>query len=185
MNLDVLAPDINRCEYEFVPTDEKTILYGLGAIKGLGEAALNSILEVRNESGEFKDLFDLCKRIDLRKVNRRVLESLIRSGALDALGPHRAAMMSALSIALQAASQHSKDRETGQGDMFGSRVDSEESVAQYPEVPEWTEDHRLEGEKDTLGLYLTGHPIARYEAELQSITHGNIASLDGSRRFAR
>jgi len=181
MGLEVLAPDINRCEYEFVPTDDKTILYGLGAIKGLGEAALNSVLEVRNESGEFKDLFDLCKRIDLRKVNRRVLESLIRSGALDGLGPHRAVMMTALTVALQAASQHVKDRETGQGDMFGSTADSEESVTQYPEVPEWTEDHRLEGEKDTLGLYLTGHPIARYENELKRITDGNISSLDGSK----
>jgi len=181
MNLEISAPDINRCEYEFVPTGESTILYGLGAIKGLGEAAINSILEVRKESGVFEDLFDLCNRIDLKKVNRRVLESLIRSGALDSLGPHRAAMMSALSVALQAAGQNSKNLETGQGDMFGSTDEPGESVATYPEVPEWTEEYRLEGEKDTLGLYLTGHPIARFEKELTGITDGTIAELDGSK----
>jgi len=181
MGLDVQPPDINRCEYEFKPTDDKTILYGLGAIKGLGEAALNSILEVRRESGEFRDLFDLCKRIDLRKVNRRVLESLIRSGALDQLGPHRAAMMSALTTALQAAGQHSKNLEAGQSDMFGASVAADKEVATYPDVAEWSEEHRLEGEKDTLGLYLTGHPIARYEQELAGITDGTLASLDGKK----
>lgn len=179
MKLDVEAPDINQCEYEFVPTDDKTILYGLGAIKGLGEAALASILAIRDREGKFKDLFDLCRRIDLRKVNRRVLESLIRSGALDRLGPHRAAMMSALTTALQAAGQHSKNQETGQADMFGSGDGSVDPVTRYPEVQEWAEDHRLQGEKETLGLYLTGHPIARYENELAGITDGSLSSLDG------
>ena len=181
LGLEVQPPDINRCEYEFIPTDKKNILYGLGAIKGLGEAALNAILEIRNSDGPFKDLFDLCRRIDLRKVNRRVLESLIRSGAMDQLGPHRAAMMATLTTALQAAGQHTKNLETGQGDMFGSSAVEQEVVYSFPETPEWTEEHRLEGEKETLGLYLTGHPIARFEKELSGITDCSISDLDGKK----
>ncbi len=176
MQLKILSPDINRCEYAFVPLDDNTILYGLGAIKGLGLSAIEAILEVRNKAqaepgrGDqpFKDLFDLCKRVDARKVNRRVLESLIRAGALDALGPHRAAMMASLDKALAAADQHAKNRNAGQEDLFGAVHDTIPEN-QFLEVPAWSEELRLEGEKETLGLYFSGHPIQRYEAELARI----------------
>jgi DNA polymerase-3 subunit alpha len=183
MGLAVSAPDINRCRYEFVPVDEKTILYGIGAIKGVGESAIESVLEAREQGGAFADLFDLCARIDLRKVNKRVLESLIRAGALDELGTHRASLMASLATALQAAGQQSKNDEAGQSDLFGG---AEVKVMEhhYVEVPEWSEDQRLEGEKETLGLYLTGHPIARFENELRQIVHATISDLDGSKERA-
>ncbi|MEK7207783.1 MAG: DNA polymerase III subunit alpha, partial [Pseudomonadota bacterium] len=176
MKLTNLPPDINRCEYHFVPLDNTTILYGLGAIKGLGQAAIDAILQNRNEHGQFKDLFDFCKRIDLRKVNRRVLESLIRAGALDGLGTHRAALMASLNAAVAVADQHSSNLETGQVDIFGMSQASTDAQV-YESVPEWSEDQRLEGEKETLGLYLTGHPIARYADELEKITDATLANL--------
>lgn len=172
----VLPPDINRCAYEFKPTDENTILYGLGAIKGLGQSAIEAILGVRNVDGPFTDMFDLCRRIDLRKVNRRVLESLIRAGALDELGVHRASLMASVNIALAGASQHSRDQETGQVDLFGGSAVASEPQ-RYVDEPEWTDEKRLEGEKETLGLYLTGHPISRFEEELALITNATIAEL--------
>lgn len=176
MRISLLPPDINRCEYHFVPVDDMTILYGLGAIKGLGEAAIEAILQERNREGPFKDLFDFCQRIDLRKVNRRVLESLIRAGALDGLGTHRAALMASLSRALAAADQHTRNRDAGQVDLFGAAVTPTE-IHVYEDVAEWSEEQRLAGEKETLGLYLTGHPIARYADELKRITDATIAEL--------
>jgi len=176
MKLNILPPDINRCEYHFVPVDDATIFYGLGAIKGLGEAAIDTILGERNRGGPFKDLFDFCQRIDLRKVNRRVLESLIRAGALDGLGTHRAALMASLNKALAIADQQSRNRDAGQVDIFGNAVTPAETHV-YEITAEWSEEQRLEGEKETLGLYLTGHPIARYAEELKRITDATIAEL--------
>ncbi|MEW6330107.1 MAG: DNA polymerase III subunit alpha [Pseudomonadota bacterium] len=179
MKLNILPPDINRCEYHFVPVDDNTILYGLGAIKGLGAAAIEAILQERNREGPFRDLFDFCQRIDLRKVNRRVLESLIKAGALDGLGTHRAALMVSLNAALAAADQHSRNIEAGQSDIFGATAAPAEAHV-YETVAEWSEDQRLDGEKETLGLYLTGHPIARYAEELKHITDATIAELKPS-----
>jgi DNA polymerase-3 subunit alpha len=176
MELEVSSPDINRCEYEFVPRDDKTILYGLGAIKGLGQSAIDALLEARRQGGTFKDLFDLCKRVDLRRMNRRVLESLIRAGAFDSVGPHRATLMATLGNALRIADQQNRNRETGQNDLFalpGSVSESHEFV----DVPEWSEEQRLEGEKETLGFYLSGHPIERFAKELAQMTHTSIAEL--------
>jgi DNA polymerase-3 subunit alpha len=183
MGLEVSAPEVNRCHYEFRPVDSNTILYGIGAIKGIGESAIESILEARERDGEFSDLFDLCRRIDLRKVNKRVLESLIRSGSLDKLGTHRASLMATLNTALQAAGQYSKDIEAGQSDLFGGS-EVKTPAHEYVDVPEWSEDQRLEGEKETLGLYLTGHPITKYERELAFITGSTIAELTSSRERA-
>ncbi len=174
MQITVLPPDINRCSYEFVPLDEKTILYGLGAIKGLGEGAIEAVLSVRGGT-PFLDLFDLCRRVDGRKVNRRALECLISAGACDALGPHRAAMMATLDIALNAAMQHGRDAAVGQDDLFGGP----ETVftPEFVVVERWPSERQLEGERETLGLYLTGHPIDRYAEELKGITGTTIANL--------
>ncbi|MDO8705707.1 MAG: DNA polymerase III subunit alpha [Sulfuricaulis sp.] len=179
MKLNILPPDINRCEYHFVPVDDTTILYGLGAIKGLGAAAIETIMQERHREGPFKDLFDFCRRIDLRKLNRRVIESLIRAGALDGLGTHRAALMVTLNTALAAADQHARNRDAGQVDLFGIAASPVEAVV-YEKVAEWSEEQRLDGERETLGLYLTGHPIARYAEELGSITDATIAELKPS-----
>lgn len=176
MRINILPPDINRCEYYFVPLDDSTVLYGLGAIKGLGEAAIDAILQERNREGPFKDLFDFCQRIDPRGINRRVIESLIRAGALDGLGAHRAALMASLNTALAAADQHSRNRDAGQVDIFGAAVTPAVTHV-YANIAEWSDEQRLEGEKETLGLYLTGHPIARYADELRRITNATIAEL--------
>ena len=175
------------------PGATESILYGLGAIKGLGQSAIDAILEVRRADGPFRDLFDFCRRIDLRRVNRRVLESLIKAGALDGLGMQhaqersaedrtsRSTLMASLSLALAAAEQVGRAQEARQDDMFG--LGGGESAASAPpaavfvQVPPWSEELRLEGEKETLGLYLTGHPIARYEQELARFIDSSIAEL--------
>ncbi len=176
MGITVLPPDVNRCDYEFVPIDDHTILYGLGAIKGLGEGAVEAVLTARGTT-PFTDLFELCRRVVDRRVNRRAYECLIAAGACDALGPHRAALMASLDVALSAAEQHGRDAAAGQNDLFG------DAVAFKPDfvaVEPWPMEKRLEAEKDTLGLYLTGHPIDRYAAELRRITRTTIADLKPS-----
>jgi DNA polymerase-3 subunit alpha len=179
MQLTVESPNINTCEVVFSVNDEQTVLYGLGAIKGVGTAALEGIIAERERGGPFTDLFDLCRRIDLRRANRRVLEALIRSGTLDVLDANRARSMASLTTALQIAEHHSRDSATGQNDLFGGMESSHSSPDTFilTEVPEWDDEQRLIAEKETLGLYLSGHPIARYEAELGSLITCRIAEL--------
>jgi DNA polymerase-3 subunit alpha len=178
MELEVLSPDINRSIYKFsVPADDQ-VLYGLGAIKGVGEAALEGIIEERENNGVYKDLYDFCLRIDSRKVNKRVMEALIKSGTLDNLGPNRASLSARLQNTLQMAEQSLQNARMGQDDMFGSSVEAD-SMAPVDAitVPEWDEEQRLTLEKETLGLYLTGHPIERYEVELRHFTSCPLADL--------
>ncbi|HFG2004568.1 TPA: DNA polymerase III subunit alpha [Vibrio cholerae] len=183
MGLTVLPPDINSGLYRFNVDDNGAIVYGIGAIKGVGEGPIEAILEARNKGGYFKDLFDLCARIDLKKVNKRVIEKLILAGALDRLGPHRAAMMASVDDAVRAASQHHQAEAFGQADMFGVLTDAPEEVDQkYTQVPEWPEKVRLEGERETLGLYLTGHPVDEYLKELTKYTSCRLNEAAPTRR---
>ncbi|WP_213993209.1 DNA polymerase III subunit alpha [Sodalis sp. dw_96] len=173
MGLKVLPPDINSGQYHFHVNDEGEIVYGIGAIKGVGEGPIEAIIDARNLDGHFKELFDLCARTDIKKLNRRMLEKLIMSGAFDRLGPHRAALMNSLGDALKAAEQHSKAEAIGQGDMFGVLAEAPEAVeASYSTVPPWPEHVVLDGERETLGLYLTGHPITRYLKEIERYAGG-------------
>jgi DNA polymerase-3 subunit alpha len=178
--LEVFPPSINMSFYQFHASDEKTIVYGLGAIKGVGEAAMQSVIESRLQDGPYKDLFDFCHRIDLKKINKRTLEALIRSGALDCLGIDRASIMAQLPEAVQAADQARSNRETGIMDLFGEV----EEVQRKPAKPvkPWSDEVRLKGEKDTLGLYLTGHPIDVYRPELKSFIPVRINELTPTRR---
>ncbi|MEF2507771.1 DNA polymerase III subunit alpha [Vibrio mimicus] len=183
MGLTVLPPDINSGLYRFNVDDNGAIVYGIGAIKGVGEGPIEAILEARNKDGYFKDLFDFCARIDLKKVNKRVIEKLILAGALDRLGPHRAAMMASVDDAVRAASQHHQAEAFGQTDMFGVLTDAPEEVEQkYTQVPEWPEKVRLEGERETLGLYLTGHPVDEYLKELVKYTSCRLNEAAPTRR---
>ncbi|EMN6088595.1 DNA polymerase III subunit alpha [Vibrio cholerae] len=183
MGLTVLPPDINSGLYRFNVDDNGAIVYGIGAIKGVGEGPIEAILEARNKGGYFKDLFDFCARIDLKKVNKRVIEKLILAGALDRLGPHRAAMMASVDDAVRAASQHHQAEAFGQADMFGVLTDAPEEVEQkYTRVPEWPEKVRLEGERETLGLYLTGHPVDEYLKELTKYTSCRLNEAAPTRR---
>lgn len=178
--LEVLPPSINMSFYHFYASDEKTIIYGLGAIKGVGEQAMQSVIDSREQEGPYKDLFDFCHRIDLKKINKRTLEALIRAGALDCLGMERSTIMAQLPEAVQAAEQARSNRETGIMDLFGEV----EEVQRKPAKPvkPWSDEVRLKGEKDTLGLYLTGHPIDVYRPELKSFISQRINELTPTRR---
>jgi DNA polymerase-3 subunit alpha len=178
--LEVLPPSINRSLYHFHASDEQTIVYGLGAIKGVGEQAMQSVIESRIKEGAYKDLFDFCHRIDLKKINKRTLEALVRAGALDCLGIERSSLMAQLPEAVQAADQARSNRETGIMDLFGEV----EEVQRKPAKPvkPWSDEIRLKGEKDTLGLYLTGHPIDVYRPELKSFVPAKLNELTPTRR---
>ena len=178
MGIEILPPDLNAGKYKFTVDSEGRIVYGIGAIKGVGEGPIEAIIEARETQGAFKDLFDFCAKIDIKRVNKRVLEKLVLAGAMDNLGPHRASLMASLPEALAAAGQHAKAESFGQSDMFGLRTTEPEDVKQaFADVPEWPEKVWLEGEKDTLGLYLTGHPINQYAEELRYYTDGRLVDL--------
>ena len=179
MGLKVLAPDINRSVFRFTVNDKGQILYGLGAIKGVGEGALAGIIAERDANGPFHDLFDFCRRIDTRKVNKRVLEALIFAGALDGLGLNRPSLLKTLPKALQLAEQTAAGASAGQDDLFGlgaPAAGSAVSVAAERE-PDWPPNERLAREKDVLGLYFSGHPIEIYRPLIDQICTGSIKSL--------
>lgn len=178
LNLHIAPPDINTSDYMFKVKDEKNIIYGLGAVKGAGQAAIELIVAARQQNGAFKDLFDFCKRVDLRKVNRRVLEALIKAGAFDLIGPHRASIMNSIDLAIQHAEQSMRDETVGQHDLFGAMAaEKSEPVqyVQYVQCPVWHDHDRLFGEKETLGHYITGHPVHRYLSELKNVVSNRIA----------
>jgi DNA polymerase-3 subunit alpha len=177
MRLKVVPPDVNQSLYQFTVLSETNVVYGLGAIKGVGQAAIEGMLEERNKGGAFADLFDLCRRVDLRKVNRRVFDALIRAGALDSMGETRASQQANLDQALKLAEQHSRNLDTGQNDLFGESAAVTPLQISKQALPEWEEEQRLQGEMDALGLYLTGHPITRYESELANIISGKLAEV--------
>ncbi|MGK2960337.1 MAG: DNA polymerase III subunit alpha [Candidatus Malihini olakiniferum] len=173
MGLKILPPDINSGLYHFHVNDDGEIVYGIGAIKGVGEGPIEAIINARNQGGYFRELFDLCARTDIKKLNRRVLEKLIMSGALDRLGPHRAALMNSLNDALKAADQHAKAEAIGQEDMFGVLAEAPEQIEKsYSTVASWPEQVVLDSERETLGLYLTGHPITQYLKEIKRYAAG-------------
>jgi DNA polymerase-3 subunit alpha len=178
MGIEILPPDLNKGKYKFTVDSEGRIVYGIGAIKGVGEGPIEAIIEARETQGAFKDLFDFCAKLDIKRVNKRVLEKLVLSGAMDNLGPHRAALMASLPDALAAAGQHAKAESFGQSDMFGLLTTEPDDVEQaFADVPLWPEKVWLEGEKDTLGLYLTGHPINQYALEIRHYTDGRLVDL--------
>ncbi len=182
MKLQICPPNINVSHYRFTANDNEHIVYGLGAIKGVGESAIEEIINERSQNGLFTGLYDLCKRVDLRKVNRRVLEALCRAGAFDVFDPNRAGHLAELPTIVRVAEQHGKMAETGQDDLFGLATSSEKDVSDNAEAyttsaEPWSEQERLAGEKSTLGLYLTGHPIKQYEDEIRKFTNGTIAYL--------
>ncbi|PWV79860.1 DNA polymerase III subunit alpha [Halomonas sp. A11-A] len=190
LGLTVTPPDVNVGGYKFTVDDEARVVYGLGAIRGVGEGPIGAIVEAREAEGPFKDLFDFCRRVDPKRMNKRTLEALIRSGALDSLGPNRAVLAAALDDALKAAAQTQTNQNLGMVDMFGEAFADEEAqggdvYAEYRRVREWTDKERLAGEKETLGLYLTGHPIDEYEKELERFVSTRISDLKPSREPQR
>ena len=182
MKLALKLPDVNQGQYMFTVNQQDEIIYGLGAIKGLGEGPTENILKAREEGGPFLDLFDFCGRTDPRKVNRRAIDALIRSGAFDSLGVARWVLMASLEDALKAAEQSASNRDSGIEDLFGDVVPSQgngegDVYAPFRQVRQWTGKERLGGERDTLGLYVTGHPIDEYEKEVRKFAPVRIADL--------
>ncbi|WDG80091.1 DNA polymerase III subunit alpha [Pseudomonas chlororaphis] len=198
MKLRLDAPDVNSSDFKFTVNNDGRIVYGLGAIKGVGEGPVEAIVEARAEGGPFKDLFDFCSRVDLKRINKRTLDALIRSGALDRLGPHfhdeikayqanidrnRAVLLSALEEAVKAAEQTARTADSGHADLFGGVFVEEDAdvYANHRKAKELTLKERLKGEKDTLGLYLTGHPIDEYEGEIRRFARQRIVDLKPAR----
>jgi DNA polymerase III subunit alpha len=178
IGLEVKPPDVNHSRYEFAVGNDRTIRYGLGAVRGVGQGAVEAIIGEREARGPFTSLEDLCRRLDLQKVNRRVLEALLRSGSLDSLGVNRATLMQRLPAAMQLGDQNTKAHQAGQNDMFGLVADERVAApVAAVELTEWSEAVRLAGERETLGLYLTGHPIERFEAGLASMVSHRIGPL--------
>ena len=160
MGLEVLPPSVNESRFKFTVVDDKRIRFGLGAIKGVGGSAIQSITTSREQS-PFESLFDFCSRIDLRLNNKRVLECLIASGALDDFG-ERAALRAGLEAALSEAQLRQKEHLTGQESLFGAAEEARPVEPVLPDVPAWTEAERLKEEKAVLGFYISGHPLERY-----------------------
>ncbi|MBI5006996.1 MAG: DNA polymerase III subunit alpha [Nitrosomonadales bacterium] len=171
--VNILAPDINSSLFRFTPVDEKTIAYGLGAVKGTGEAAVENIVAAR-ATGPFRDLFDFCRRVDKRIVNRRAIEALIRAGAFDSINDHRCQLLASLDTALGSAEQHA--RAANQNSLFGD----DESAAmplQMADVPRWKMREQLAQEKSALGFYLSGHPYQEFAAELSHFVKHKLAEV--------
>ncbi|WP_025732406.1 DNA polymerase III subunit alpha [Carnimonas nigrificans] len=189
MKLTVTPPDVNLGSYKFSVNDKGEVVYGLGAIRGVGEGPIGAIVEARDAGGPFVDIFDFCERIDAKRLNKRTLEALIRAGALDNIGPNRAVMMAALDDAMKAASQSHANQSAGIidmfGDVFGSAEEEGDNYADYRDARQWADRERLGGEKDTLGLYLTGHPIDEYEPEIKRFVSTRINELKPSRQPQR
>ncbi|HTC50303.1 MAG TPA: DNA polymerase III subunit alpha [Steroidobacteraceae bacterium] len=195
--LAVLPPDVNASRYEFAVADAKTIRYGLGAVKGVGQGAVEALIAEREARGPYRTLDELCRRTDLTRINRRTLEALIRSGSLDSLGANRATLLEGLPSAMQLGDQNARAHEAGQNDMFGLSAVPEPAAqarAALRTVADFSEAVRLQGERETLGLYLTGHPIDRFEADLPRFAAQRIGELiserpassgEGERGFSR
>jgi DNA polymerase-3 subunit alpha len=183
MKLEVLPPDINHSVHSFTVVDDGKILYGLGAIKGVGRASIDCILHERESAGPFTGLDDFCCRMDHQRTNRRVMETLVRSGSLDPLDEdrNRARLFKTLPGILQAAEQTQRDREAGQDDMFGlAEPEPVRTETAQPGIPQWPVLQRLQAEKESLGLYLTGHPVEVHQPDLKHFTTcllGEVSSL--------
>ncbi|WP_440223760.1 DNA polymerase III subunit alpha [Dokdonella sp. MW10] len=184
LGLTVLPPVINASAYMFEALDgdtpgapSRTIRYGLGAVKGVGQGAIENVVDARRRSGDYRDLADFCLRVDTQKINKRTLEALILSGSMDALAPNRASLMAQLPEATRNAEQTARNALAGQNDMFGASSPAAAPV-ELPVVDEWPAERRLAGERDTLGHYLSGHPTDSWKELLANVTSCAIGEVD-------
>ena len=171
MKIKVLAPDLNKSDVEF-GVDGDSLTFGMAAIKGVGEGAVTAIVKARQKGGPFKDLFDLCERVDTKQVSKGVLEILIRAGGLDSFGPDRNQHLAMVDRAIQAAASRARDKAAGQKSLFGGDDDKKPGAAPQPsivlpDVPPMTQAEKLAAEKEVFGFYLTSHPLMEHAAKLQ------------------
>lgn len=192
MGLNLTPPNVNAGQLGFSVNDEGDIVYGLGAIKGLGDGAIESIIENRKNDGPYKDLFDFCSRVDLRKVNKRSLEALVLAGAIDEIGPRsetkgssRAQLLALLPEAIKTAEQNAQNLSAGIEDLFGGAGAEKQKAGACYQTPveffPWSNREVLQKEKDTIGLFLTGHPLDDYADEIYALSKHKISSLKASR----
>jgi DNA polymerase-3 subunit alpha len=179
MGITVLSPDVNHSDWSFTP-DGEAIRFGLGAVKNLGQSAVEAVARARAEGGGFRSLYDFCERVDLGSLNRRMIESLIRAGAMDSLDGTRSQKFAAVEAAMEGGQRASRDRECGQGGLFGDLLEAEEHhAAPLPNVPDWTGKEKLAGEREMLGFWVTGHPLDRYAEKVSELATHDSGSLDG------
>jgi DNA polymerase-3 subunit alpha len=183
MSIKILPPDVNISQLYFTPAGAD-IRFGLLAIKNVGENAIRSILEARQKHGRFNSIFDFCEQVDLRVVNKRVIESLIKAGALDSLGHRRSQLFAVVDKAIEGSQKAQRDRDSGQQGLFGMAAaavlcDPKPGYSSHelPNTPEWDEALSLSYEKETLGFYITGHPLAKYAADLSRFSASTTESL--------
>jgi DNA polymerase III subunit alpha len=185
MGIALLPPDVNASEYRFTVADAGSIRYGLGAVKGVGAAAVEAIVEARRAAGAFTDLYELCARVDLARVNKRCLEALLKAGAFDALGPNRATLMAELPAAIQGGEQRTRAASHGQGSLFelgpAPAARAAAPAARARLQPDWPAALRLAHERETLGHFLSGHPLDEYGYDLKHLAPGRIAELTAAR----
>jgi DNA polymerase III subunit alpha len=175
--IEILPPDVNESLDNFTPSGN-TIRFGLAAIKGLGQSAVASVIEARNSGGVFKSIFDFTERVDSRAVNKRVMEGLIKGGAFDLLGEHRAQLFAAIDSAIESGQRVQRSRASGQADLFGALADSMQVIEPpLPHAAEWSHHEMLSGEKETLGFYISGHPLLGYEAALKDFANTDVDRL--------
>jgi DNA polymerase III subunit alpha len=171
-------PDVNRCQADFT-VENGRILFGLGAVKGVGLQAIHSIEEARqSRDGDFKNLFDFCETVDLKLMNRATVEALVKAGALDSFGARRSQLMEGISPAIQAGSRAQRDRDAGQLGLFGAAPVEEPGESEgLPDIEEWSEPQILAFEKETLGFYVTSHPLAAHEEVIRAFSTTTIGAL--------
>ena len=179
MEIKVLPPDVNKSGVFFQGTEEDEIVFGLSALKNAGEGAVTEIVNVREEKGPFKDLYHFCESVDLRKVNRRVIEALIKAGAFDSFGDPRKSLFEAISPAIERGQKAQKDRLTGQQGLFSDlgAIEQDDAPERVPDIGEWEKKELLCYEKEVLGYYLTGHPMEQYREELKKFSRYQTIDL--------
>ena len=178
IGLKVQSPDVNASDYMFRALDAKTIRYGLGAVKGVGRGACEAIADSRRSQGPFRDLLDFCQRVDSSKLNRRVLEALVHAGALDGLGANRASLMLQLPEVMKATEQLARERDAGQSSLFGGGGALPEIRIELPVAPDWSLEQKLIGERETLGHFLSGHPLDPWQGELAALVGYSLGDLE-------
>jgi DNA polymerase-3 subunit alpha len=178
MGIKILPPDVNHSEWSFTP-DGDAIRFGLGAIKNLGQSAVEGICKAREETGKFTSLHEFCEKVGAGAINRRMIESLIRAGAMDSLTGHRSQKFAAVEGAMESAQRAWRDQESGQVGLFGEIIAEEPHEMPLPNVPEWTDKEMLAGEKELLGFWVTGHPLDRYADKVAELATHDTSSLEG------
>jgi len=185
MGITILPPDVNHSEFSFTPDGDNQIRFGLGAVKNLGQSAVEAIARARQEDGAFTSIYQFCEKVDMSAVNRRMLESLIKAGAMDSLEGTRAQKMAAAEGAMESGQRVWRDRESGQGGLFGEIFGNTETHAKpLPDVPDWTEKDKLAGEKELLGFWVTGHPLDRYTDKIAELATHDSQNLEGLNKGA-